>query len=90
MVSELVQKQLESHKQPEIPVLEDPQITIGRVAKRIKERGARGILGLQRQFAALDNQASGLLLRDQFEQVMQNYRISNNARELAVIFESFQ
>jgi hypothetical protein len=46
MVSELVQKQLESHKQQEIPIQEDPQVTIDRVSKRIKERGARGILGL--------------------------------------------
>ena len=59
MVSELVQKQLESHKQQEIPIQEDPQVTIDRVSKRIKERGARGILGLQRQFSAIDKEATG-------------------------------
>jgi Ca2+-binding EF-hand superfamily protein len=90
MVSELVQKQLESHKQQEIQIQEDPQLTIDRVSKRIKERGARGILGLQRQFAALDKEVTGLLSREKFQLVMQNYRISNNARELSVIFESFQ
>ena len=60
------------------------------MAKRIKERGARGILGLQRQFAALDKEASGVVSKDKFVQVMQNYRISNNASELKVIFEFFQ
>lgn len=66
MVSELVQKQLESNKQPDAPLLEDPQVTIDRVFKRIKERGARGILGLQRQFIAIDKNAAGSISSDQF------------------------
>jgi len=60
-----------------------------RVAKKIRSRGARGILGLGRSFRIIDDDNSGHLSYDEFAKALRDYRISTEDHEIQAIIEIF-
>ena len=60
-----------------------------RVAKKIRSRGAQGIIGLGRAFRVIDDNNDGCLDHDEFAKAMRDYRISQDPAETQAIFEIF-
>jgi calcyphosin len=60
---------------------------LNRVRERIRERGARGILGLGRSFGIMDDDRSGTLDRKEFSKALSSYRISTDPKEHEAIFD---
>ena len=56
------------------------------VRSRIKERGARGIIGIGRSFKIIDDDRSGSLNRAEFCKCLRDYRISDDEAEQEAIF----
>ena len=59
------------------------------VREKIVSRGARGINGLKRVFKIMDDNNSKTLDKSEFTKAMQDYRISSDPAEVAIIFKSF-
>lgn len=59
-----------------------------KVRNRIKERGARGIIGIGRSFRIIDDDGSKCLSEAEFEKCLKDYRISESKDEQAAIFRA--
>lgn len=57
-----------------------------KVRSRIKERGARGIIGIGRSFRIIDDDGSKSLNVDEFSKCLRDYRISTDPDEMDAIF----
>lgn len=55
---------------------------------RIKERGARGIIGIGRSFKIIDDDGSKSLSEDEFAKCLRDYRISESEEEQGAIFRA--
>jgi len=56
-----------------------------RVAKKIRSRGPRGIVGLSKAFKVMDDDNSNDLNVDEFVKAMHDYRISDSDEEIQAI-----
>ena len=78
-----------------MPGAESAQQTAGpldlaqRVAKKIRSRGARGIVGLSKAFKVMDDNNSDDLSAEEFSKAMRDYRISDNDEEIHAIIQIF-
>jgi Ca2+-binding EF-hand superfamily protein len=55
----------------------------------MRQRGARGILGLQRVFKIMDDDRSGYLDRNEFSKALKDYRVQVNQDEANKLFGLF-
>ena len=60
-----------------------------RVAAKLRQRGAKGLIGINRSFRIIDRDNSGSLSHAEFAKALCNYRIAENDSELSAIFEIF-
>ena len=51
------------------------QLEIRKFKERIANRGAKGLIGLKKQFKLMDSDASGCLDLNEFSEVLDNYKI---------------
>lgn len=57
--------------------------------QKLKTRGARGFIGLQRQFKIMDDNRSGNLDKYEFTKAMNDYMLGFNEREITQLFAFF-
>ncbi len=57
--------------------------------KKIIQRGARGIIGLQRSFKIMDDDRSNSLSRSEFEKACKDYKIAMNSDDIGTLFNAF-
>jgi Ca2+-binding EF-hand superfamily protein len=57
--------------------------------EKIRQRGARGILGLKRIFKIMDDDGSGFLDRNEFQKGLRDYRVTVSADEGDKLFKIF-
>lgn len=55
----------------------------------MRERGARGILGLKRIFKIMDDDNSGYLDRNEFTKALRDYRVKVNPEEGIKLYSLF-
>ena len=55
----------------------------------MRQRGARGILGLKRIFKIMDDDCSGFLDRQEFNKALKDYRVQVTPEEGAKLFSLF-
>jgi Ca2+-binding EF-hand superfamily protein len=60
-----------------------------RFRERMRQRGARGILGLQRIFKIMDDDRSGYLDRNEFSKALKDYRVQVSQDEGNKLFSIF-
>ena len=61
---------------------------IEKVRGRIKERGARGIIGIGRSFRIIDDDGSKCLSQAEFNKCLRDYRISTDPAEQDAIYRA--
>lgn len=57
--------------------------------KKIIQRGARGIIGLQRVFKIIDDDNSKSLSRAEFEGACRDFKIGISSEDIGVLFNAF-
>ena len=57
--------------------------------KKVLQRGARGIIGLQRIFKIMDDDGSKSLSRQEFEKACRDFKAELNQEDIAVLFTAF-
>ena len=55
----------------------------------MRQRGARGIIGLQRIFKIMDDNGNGQLDQNEFQKALKDYRVQVNPEESFVLFSLF-
>jgi len=62
---------------------------VGKVRNKLKERGARGFIGLRRVFMIADDNRSLTLDKDEFSKVFHDYRLDLSEDELQTLWTAF-
>ena len=62
---------------------------VEKLRKALAKRGARGILGLARQFKIADSDGSKQLSLEEFSQIIKDYRIHIEDKEISTLFSLF-
>ncbi len=66
-----------------------PDDLVERLRKKLASRGARGIIGLSKQFRIMDDNHSMSLDKYEFTKAMQDYMLGFSEAELATLFRTF-
>lgn len=67
----------------------NPDELIDRLRKKLASRGARGIIGLARQFRIMDDNHSMSLDKYEFTKAMQDFMLGFSEGEIALLFQYF-
>ena len=62
---------------------------LNKLRTKLAQRGARGFVGMQRQFKIMDDDMSGAIEMPEFVKAMRDFRIDLNQQELNIVFEAF-
>jgi len=65
------------------------ELLVGRFKQRLANRGAKGMLGLKRQFKILDTDGSGTLDFTEFRRALDDYRVGCTGSEADQLFAIF-
>lgn len=57
--------------------------------KKVVQRGARGIIGLQRVFKIMDDDRSHSLSRPEFEKACREYKLEITSDDIGTLFQAF-
>lgn len=68
---------------------EELEVMLGLFRDKIKSRGPRGIIGLQRIFEKMDDDDSGMLSVGEFEKACRDFRIGITPEFMPVVFDAF-
>lgn len=69
--------------------LKQNELIIGRLRQKLNKRGAKGVIGLKRQFKIMDSDGSGFLNFGEFRSALDDYRIGCTGPEADQIFGIF-
>jgi Ca2+-binding EF-hand superfamily protein len=67
----------------------DPQELIKLFRDKIKTRGARGIVGLQKLFSIMDDDGSKSISQYEFSKVCKDFKVGINEENVPLIFDIF-
>ena len=67
----------------------DVQEAIAKFQAKLAQRGARGIIGLSRQFKIMDDNGNGMLEGDEFAKAVRDYRMEIPAGDVQNLFQAF-
>jgi len=67
----------------------NPEMLAELLKEKLATRGARGIIGLQRQFKIMDDDNSKSLNKYEFSKAMNDYMLGFNQQELSTLFDYF-
>ena len=67
----------------------DPEALALRLKEKLATRGARGIIGLQRQFKIMDDNNSKTLNKYEFTKAMNDFQLNFTQGEIAILFDYF-
>jgi calcyphosin len=62
---------------------------MNKLRQRLASRGARGFIGVQKQFKIMDDDNSGNIDISEFRKAMKDFRIDLNENEIQLVFSSF-
>jgi Ca2+-binding EF-hand superfamily protein len=68
---------------------EDPEALALKLRDKLASRGARGIIGLQRQFKIMDDDNSKSLNKYEFTKAMNDFQLNFSQGEIATLFDYF-
>lgn len=71
------------------PVSEDPSALMRLFRDKIKARGARGMVGLQRIFKIMDDDGSKSLSLPEFSKAVRDFRVGISEENVPVLFSAF-
>jgi len=57
--------------------------------KKILQRGAKGIIGLQRVFKIIDDDGSHSLSRQEFEKACRDFKMEITSDDIGTLFQAF-
>lgn len=69
--------------------LKQNELIIGRFKQKLMKRGAKGFIGLKRQFKIMDSDGSGELDFSEFRKALDDYRVGCNGPEADQLFAIF-
>lgn len=58
------------------------EIVIGRFKEKLMKRGAKGLIGLKRQFKIMDSDGSGALDFQEFKKALDDYKVGCTQEEV--------
>jgi Ca2+-binding EF-hand superfamily protein len=67
----------------------DPEVLATKLKEKLATRGARGIIGLQRQFKIMDDDGSRSLNKYEFSKAVNDYMLGFNQGQIAALFDYF-
>lgn len=62
---------------------------ISKLRSRLASRGARGFLGMQKQFKIMDDNNSGTIDMNEFKKAIRDFKIDLNETEIRQVFQAF-
>ena len=65
------------------------EITVGRFKDKVMKRGAKGVIGLKRQFKIMDSDGSGALDYSEFKKALDDYKVGASEEEAQQLFGIF-
>ena len=68
---------------------QDPEALALKLKEKLASRGARGIIGLQRQFKIMDDDNSKSLNKYEFTKAMNDFQLNFSQGEIAILFDYF-
>lgn len=67
----------------------NPEALAQQLQEKLKTRGARGMIGLQRQFKIMDDNNSKTLEKDEFNKALKDYQLGFTEAECTALFKYF-
>jgi calcyphosin len=65
------------------------EAAIEKLRSRLATRGARGFIGMQRQFRIIDDDNSGNIDINEFKKAVRDFKIDLNENEIQLVFSAF-